>query len=76
MSYISSRVWGRGKPTLAETNIAPENSPFHEESSLSNHQFSAAMLVLGRVKLASHREEGQFFIALCLLRVSVTLRVP
>ena len=35
--------------TLPETNIAPENGPSQKEISSSNHTFSGAMLVSGRV---------------------------
>ena len=42
---------GKIKSTLPETNIAvaPENKPGPKGKSSSNHQFSGAMLVLGRV---------------------------
>ena len=37
------------KITLPETNMAPENRPSQKDISSSNHQFSGAMLVSGRV---------------------------
>ena len=37
------------KQTLPETNIAPANRPSLKEISSSNHPFSRAMLVSGRV---------------------------
>ena len=36
--------------TLPESNTAPENRPSQKEISSSNHPFSGAMLVAGRVR--------------------------
>ncbi len=41
--------------TLPETNIAPENRPSGKEISSSNHPFSGAMLVSGRVDVISNK---------------------
>ena len=41
--------------TLPETNIEPEKRPFQKEISSSNHGFSGAMLVSGRVSKECRR---------------------
>ena len=44
-------VWGM-KNTFPKTNIAPEHGPCQKGISSSNHRFSGAMLVSGRVTCA------------------------
>ena len=48
--------------TLPETNIAPENRPSQKETSIqySNHQFSGAMFVSGRVSLKMSMSIGDY----------------
>ena len=45
----SGKITQHKRDTLQETNIAPENWPSQKEISSSNHWFSRAMLVWGRV---------------------------
>ena len=58
--------------TLPETNIAPEHRPSQKDMSSSNHQFSGAMLVSGRVSLGF---EGilEWYLYACTLLSTATL---